>query len=109
MSSIAVKQPLLHIQTAKVQASLGNCIVSPEPLLLAHINSRSWGTFSEKPSHAHWNIDVTYCQREDFRNALKSTMHSNQKFLKAVTVKSSFLGKVYGNNSVMLTLIRAKK
>ena len=40
---------LSPMRAAKVQASLRIRAVSPEPPLLAHTSSESWGTFRQKP------------------------------------------------------------
>ena len=47
-SRVARKQPLLHMQTTKVQASLRIRVISPEPLLFTHIICESRETFSPR-------------------------------------------------------------
>ena len=45
------KESLLHIRTAKFQASLRISAGSPEPVLFAHVRDRPKGNFSQKTRH----------------------------------------------------------
>ena len=48
ISCIMGKEPLLHVHTAKGQASLSFHAGSPEPMLLAHISGRPKGNLAKK-------------------------------------------------------------